>query len=249
MAALLVVAVGAGLYWRWRAHKAPALTDKDTIVLADFDNKTGDPVFDDTLKQGLAIQLEQSPFLALIPQGKVNQTLKMMGHSPDDHVTPEVAREVCQRTNSKATLSGSIAELGSLYVIGLKAVNCDTGDVLAEEQKQVAGKETVLKALDAAAISLRSKLGESLTSVQSIRHPVGGSNHAIAGGTESLQSGKKNGFCEKATTSACPSTSERWNSTRISPAPTPPLRGSTVTVPKLGLRRRMRARRTSYGRR
>ena len=100
--AVLVVALGGGLYWRWRAHKVPALTDKDTVVLADFDNKTGDPVFDDTLKQGLAIQLEQSPFLELISQGKVNQTLKLMGRSPGDLVTPEVAREVCQRTGSKA---------------------------------------------------------------------------------------------------------------------------------------------------
>ncbi len=163
---LLVAAAGGGLFWRWRAHKVPALNDKDTLVLADFDNKTGDPVFNDTLKQGVAIQLEQSPFLELVSQGKVNQTLKLMGRPAGDFVTPEVAREVCQRTGSKAMLTGSIASLGTQYVIGLKAVNCDTGDVLAEAQEQAASKEGVLKALDAAALSLRGKLGESLTSVQ-----------------------------------------------------------------------------------
>jgi DNA-binding winged helix-turn-helix (wHTH) protein/tetratricopeptide (TPR) repeat protein len=172
VAVLLIAVAGGGLYWRWHAHKAPALTEKDTIVLADFDNKTGDPVFDNTLKQGLDIQLGQSPFLNLISQDKVNQTLKLMGRSAGDVLTPEVARDVCQRTGSKAMLSGSIDQLGSQYVIGLKAVNCETGDVLAQEQKQAAGKEAVLKALDAAAVSLRSKLGESLSSVQKYATPL-----------------------------------------------------------------------------
>ncbi|MGD0228145.1 MAG: tetratricopeptide repeat protein [Terriglobia bacterium] len=153
-------------------HRAPKLTDKDTIVLSDFDNKTGDPVFDDTLKQGLSVQLEQSPFLALVSERKVNETLKLMGRSPDDRLTANVTREVCQRTGSKAMLTGSIAGLGNQYVIGLKAVNCNTGDVLAEAQEQAAGKESVLKALDAAAVSLRSKLGESLSSVQKYATPV-----------------------------------------------------------------------------
>ena len=169
-AVVLVALIGGGLYWRSR--RAPVLTDKDTIVLADFDNKTGDPVFDDTLKQGLAIQLEQSPFLGLISPGKVNQTLKLMGRSAGDLVTPEVAREVCLRTGSKAMLNGSIAVLGSDYVIGVKAVDCNSGDVLAEALEQAAGKETVLKALDAAALSLRGKLGESLTSVQKYATPL-----------------------------------------------------------------------------
>ena len=169
---LLVGAAGLGLYWRWRPQKVLALTEKDTIVLADFDNKTGDPVFDNTLKQGLDIQLEQSPFLNLISQDKVNQTLKLMGRSADGALTPEVARDLCQRTSSKAMLTGSIDQLGTQYVIGLKAVNCQTGDVLAEEQEQAAEKEAVLKALDAAAISLRSKLGESLSSVQRYATPL-----------------------------------------------------------------------------
>ncbi len=201
---LLVAAAGGGLYWRWRAHKAPALTEKDTIVLADFDNKTGDPVFDDTLKQGLAIQLEQSPFLELISQGKVSQTLKLMDRPADAALTPEVAREVCQRTGSKAMLTGSIASLGSQYVIGLKAVNCDTGDVLAEAQEQAAGKEAVLKALDAAAISLRSKLGESLSSVQKYATPL---EEATTPSLEALQAysqGEKTMLPRKGTTAALP---------------------------------------------
>jgi eukaryotic-like serine/threonine-protein kinase len=171
-ALLLLAAGGAGSYWHWWAHKAPALTDKDTIVLADFDNKTGDPVFDDTLKQGLAIQLEQSPFLGLVSQDKVSRTLMLMGQHPNDALTPGVAREVCQRAGATAMLSGSIASLGTQYVIGLKAVNCNTGDVLAEAQVQALNKERVLKALDSAAITLRSKLGESLASVQKYATPL-----------------------------------------------------------------------------
>ncbi len=171
-AALIVVAAAIGATLYFSSQRAHALTDKDTIVLSDFDNKTGDPVFDDTLKQGLSVQLEQSPFLALISDRKVNETLKLMGRSPDDRLTANVTREVCQRTGSKAMLTGSIAELGSQYVIGLKALDCNTGDVLAEGQEQAAGKEAVLKALDAAAISLRGKLGESLSSVQKYATPL-----------------------------------------------------------------------------
>jgi tetratricopeptide (TPR) repeat protein len=163
--------VAGGLYYRSH-QQSNRLTDKDTIVLSDFDNKTGDPVFDDTLKQGLSVQLEQSPFLDLISERKVNETLKLMGRPAGDRLTPEVTHEVCQRTGSKAMLTGSIAGLGSQYVIGLKAVNCNTGDVLAEAQEQAAGKEAVLKALDAAAVSLRSKLGESLSSVQKYATPL-----------------------------------------------------------------------------
>ncbi len=163
--------VAAGLYY-YRSHQTKPLTDKDTIVLGDFDNKTGDAVFDDTLKQGLAVQLEQSPFLDLISDSKVNQTLKLMGRSAGDRLTPEVTREVCQRTGSKALLTGSIAGMGSQYVIGLEAVNCATGDVLAEAQGQAASKEAVLKALDGAVVSLRGKLGESLSSVQKYDTPL-----------------------------------------------------------------------------
>ena len=169
-AVLLIGLIGGGLYWR--AHKAPVLTEKDTIVLADFDNKTGDPVFDDTLKQALAIQLEQSPFLNVLSDRKVAGTLRLMNRSGNERLTEDAAHEVCLRTNSKAMLTGSITALGSQYVIGLKAVNCNTGDVLAEAQKQAAGKEGVLKALDASAVSLRSNLGESLSSVQKYATPL-----------------------------------------------------------------------------
>jgi tetratricopeptide (TPR) repeat protein len=172
LAAATVLVLAAGSVFLWRRMYVRPLTDKDVLVLADFTNTTGDTVFDDTLKQGLSVQLEQSPFLNLVSERKVNETLKLMGRPAGDRLTPEVTREVCQRTGSKAMLAGSIAELGSQYVIGLKAVNCDTGDVLAEAQEQAAGKEAVLKALDAAAVRLRSKLGESLSSVQKYATPV-----------------------------------------------------------------------------
>lgn len=175
-AAIVGVAVGvAGLAvagWLYFARRAHALTNKDTIVLADFENKTGDVVFDDTLRQGLGVQLEQSPFLSMISDRKVNQTLKLMGRPAEDRLTPEVTREICQRTGSKAMLTGSIAELGNQYVIGLKAVTCQSGDVLAAAQEEAAGKEGVLKALDAAAVSLRGKLGESLSTVQEYATPL-----------------------------------------------------------------------------
>ena len=168
---LLVALLVAGWLY-YRAHQSKPLTDKDSIVLSDFVNTTGDNVFDDTLKQGLSVQLEQSPFLDLVSERKVNETLKMMGRSTGDRLTPEVTREICQRTGSRAVLSGSIAALGSQYVVGLKALDCYTGDVLAEAQEQAARKEGVLKALDAAAVSLRGKLGESLSSMQKYATPV-----------------------------------------------------------------------------
>jgi serine/threonine protein kinase/Tfp pilus assembly protein PilF len=170
VAALAAALIAGGLYYR--SHRPKPLTDKDTIVLADFDNETGDAVFDDALKQGLSVQLAQSPFLQLISERRVNETLKLMGRLPGDRLTPEVTREVCIRTGSKAMLSGSIAGLGSHYVLGLKAVNCETGDVLAETQEQTADREGVLKALDAAAVSMRSKLGESLSTVQKYATPL-----------------------------------------------------------------------------
>jgi tetratricopeptide (TPR) repeat protein len=166
---LLALAVGG---WLYSARGAHALTDKDSIVLADFENKTGDPVFDDTLRQGLSVELAQSPFLTLIPEGKVNETLKLMGRPAGDRLTPEVTREVCQRAGAKAMLAGSITALGNQYVIGLRAMNCHTGDVLAATQEQAAGKESALKVLDAAAVALRSKLGESLSTVQKYATPL-----------------------------------------------------------------------------
>ena len=172
VAGLVFLAVTSVGVWLFFVRKAHSLSATDTIVLADFANTTGDPVFDDALRQGLSVQLEQSPFLELVSERKVNETLKLMGRPAGDRLTPMVTREVCQRTHSKAMLTGSIAGLGSQFVIGLKAVNCNTGDVLGGAQEQAASKEAVLKALDNAAISLRRKLGESLSSVQKYATPV-----------------------------------------------------------------------------
>ena len=139
--------------WHHREQTKP-LTDKDVLVLADFTNTTGDPVFDGTIRQGLAVQLEQSPFLSIVSDQQIQQTLKMMGQPHDARLTPEIARDLCQRTESKAYLSGSIASLGSQYVLGLKAVNCVTGETLAEEQERATSKEQVLSAMDKAAPKL-----------------------------------------------------------------------------------------------
>jgi eukaryotic-like serine/threonine-protein kinase len=170
---LLTVVVAAfvvGTYVHFR--RVPALTEKDTIVLADFTNSTGDTVFDGTLRQGLSVQLEQSPFLRLISDERIHQTLRFMGQSPDAKLTLPLAREVCQRTSSAAVLEGSIASLGTEYVLGLKAENCRSGDLLAEEQVTASGKEQVLKALGEAAVELRRKLGESLSTVEKFDTPL-----------------------------------------------------------------------------
>jgi eukaryotic-like serine/threonine-protein kinase len=171
-AAVVVVAalVAGGLYFRSR-HAAP-LTEKDSIVLADFTNTTGDAVFDGTLRQGLSSQLEQSPFLNLLSDERVAQTLALMAQPKDARFTRELAREVCQRTASAASIEGSISSLGSQYVVGLKAVNCRSGDVLANEHATASGKEQVLKALGEAATKMRVKLGESLASVQKYDAPA-----------------------------------------------------------------------------
>src|SRR5882724_884829 len=167
LAALLA---GGGFYYRSRQGKR--LTDEDNIVLSDFENKTTDSSFEDALKQGLAVQLEQSPFLDLVSESKVSDTLKLMGRPASERLTPEVTREICQRAGSRAMLSGSIVGLGSQYVTGLKAVNCNSGEVLAEVQEQAASKEEVLKALGNAAVTLRRKLGKSLSSVQKYATPL-----------------------------------------------------------------------------
>jgi eukaryotic-like serine/threonine-protein kinase len=163
--ALLVALIGGGLYYR-STHQTPKLTSKDTIVLADFDNKSGDAVFDDTLRQALTVALNQSPYLNVLGDNKVASTLKLMAKPANTPLTGDVARELCQRTSSKAYIAGSIAALGSEYVLGLKAVNCQSGDVLAQEQGTAPSKEKVLDALGEAAAKLRGQLGESLASVQ-----------------------------------------------------------------------------------
>jgi len=168
--AVIVAAAAAGYYYTHRP--APKLTEKDTIVVGDFANSTGDPVFDDALKQALSVSLRQSPFLNVLSDDKVAATLKMMTKPVNTPLTPDIARELCQRGDSKAYIAGSIASLGSQFVVGLKAVNCLTGDVLAQEQATAAGKEKVLDALGDAAGKLRGQLGESLASVQKFDAPL-----------------------------------------------------------------------------
>jgi tetratricopeptide (TPR) repeat protein/predicted Ser/Thr protein kinase len=165
-AILALVAAGAtGFFWR-RAQAKPKLTDQDVLVVADFDNKTGDPVFDTALKQALAFQLQQSPFLKAMDEAEVRDTLKLSGRSPDARVTGEIARDICIREGQKATLEGSIAALGSRYLIALQAVNCQTGETLAREEVEAADKEHVVDALGRATNSMRAKLGESLSTIQ-----------------------------------------------------------------------------------
>jgi tetratricopeptide (TPR) repeat protein len=166
MGAALVIAVAAVAGWLYFTRHAQALTDKDTIVLAEFANTTGDPVFDGTLRQGLSAQLDQSPFLSLISDERIAQTLRLMAKPKDARLTPDVARDVCQRTASAATIEASISSLGSEYVLSLKAVNCRNGDLLAQAQVTASGKEQVLSALGDAATKLRGKMGESLASVR-----------------------------------------------------------------------------------
>jgi DNA-binding winged helix-turn-helix (wHTH) protein/Tfp pilus assembly protein PilF len=169
-AIVAVLALSFGGYFY--LHRTPKLTDKDTIVLADFRNATGDSVFDGTLRQGLAVQLEQSPFLSLISDDRIQQVLRLMGKPADARLTPEIAREICERTASAAVLDGSIASLGSQYVLGLRAEDCRTGDVLAEELVQVVRKEDVLNALGQMASRFRSRVGESLITVEKHNTPL-----------------------------------------------------------------------------
>jgi serine/threonine protein kinase len=185
--AVVLALIAGGLYYR--SHRPKPLTDKDTIVLADFDNKTGDPVFDDTLKTALGVSLNQSPFLNVLSDNKVAATLNLMTRPPDTKLTPDVARELCQRAGSKAYIAGSIASLGSQYVLELKVVNCQSGDVLAQAQATAAGKEKVLDALGEAASNLRGELGESLATVQKFDVPLAEGDHNFARSPKSLQHG------------------------------------------------------------
>jgi hypothetical protein len=158
--------------WRFLSHRRAVLGAKDTVVLADFANSTGDPVFDETLREGLAIELEQSPFLSLISDQRIRHTLGLMGQSADGRLTPEIARGVCERTGSAAVLQGSIAPLGSQYVLELQAKSCRTGEMLDQEQVQVAKKEDVLNALGQISSRFRERLGESLTTIQEHNTPL-----------------------------------------------------------------------------
>jgi serine/threonine protein kinase/tetratricopeptide (TPR) repeat protein len=171
--AALMIAVLAGAGYFYYGRRTPRLTEKDTIIVGDFANTTGDSVFDDTLKQALSVSLRQSPYLNVLSDDKVAATLRLMTQPANTRLTPDVARDLCQRANSKAYIGGSIANLGNQYVIGLKAVNCLSGDVVSQEQATAAGKEKVLDALGEAATRLRAQLGESLASVQRFDAPLG----------------------------------------------------------------------------
>jgi len=178
--AAVVLAAGGYLY----LHRTPKLTERDTIVLADFANSTGDAIFDDTLKTALSVSLRQSPFLNLLSDSEVTKTLQLMTRPRNTKLTPDVARELCQRARSKAYIAGAIGSLGSKYVLELKAVNCESGDTLAEEQVTAASKEKVLDALGEAASKLRGELGESLATVKEFDIPLA---HATTSSLEALK--------------------------------------------------------------
>jgi class 3 adenylate cyclase/tetratricopeptide (TPR) repeat protein len=200
MVAVLVVALGVGA-WLYFARKAQALTERDTIVLGDFTNTTGDAIFDDTLKTALNVSLRQSPFLNVLSDSEVTKTLQLMTRPADSKITARVARELCQRAGSKAYLAGSIDSLGSQYVLGLKAVNCRSGDTLAQEQMTAASKERVLDTLGEAASKLRGELGESLATVQKLDVPL---EQATTSSLEALQAFSLGGkaFNEKGASAA-----------------------------------------------
>ena len=174
-----MVAIGAvvgllalGMVFFLHRRQPVVLGEKDSVLIADFTNTTGDPVFDGTLRQGLAVQLEQSPFLSLVSDERIQRTLGLMGQPPDAQLTPKLAKEVCERTATAAVVDGSIASLGSQYVLGLRAIDCGTGSILADEQGQAARKEDVLKLLSQMASKLRSRFGESLTTVEKHDTPL-----------------------------------------------------------------------------
>ncbi|MGP0020549.1 MAG: protein kinase domain-containing protein [Candidatus Sulfotelmatobacter sp.] len=183
-AAVLLAAalVAGGLYYR--SHRAQPLTEKDTIVIADFANTTGDPVFDSTLKEALAVDLEQSPFLNVLSDRKVNETLKLMGKFSGERITRDMGREICIRTGSKALLAGSIASLGSHYNIAIKALHCRSGDILAATNAEADSREKVLQTLGEEASTLRGKLGESLASIKKFDKPL---EEATTSSLEALQ--------------------------------------------------------------
>ena len=173
-AALFVVftlSIAGGTFW-FVSHRSTALTAKDTVVLADFTNSTGDPIFDGTLRQGLSVQLEQSPFLSIASDQRIQQALKMMGQPVDAKLAPAIARELCQRTGSAAVLDGSIAQIGTGYLLTLRAVNCSSGESLASTEAQASDKNHVLDALGKTASEMRNKLGESLSTVQKFDTPL-----------------------------------------------------------------------------
>jgi eukaryotic-like serine/threonine-protein kinase len=200
--AFVALLVGGG--WLYNTRRAHALTQADTVVLANFTNKTGDPVFDETLRQGLAAQLQQSPFLSLVSEQRIQQELRLMGVPPESKISPKMASDLCQRLGSKVYLGGSISNLGNQYVVGVSAVNCQTGDSVAQEQVTANGKEGVLSALGTAATKLRGELGESLKTIQKLDTPI---EQATTPSLEALQAyslGRRNLIVKADYTAAIP---------------------------------------------
>ena len=189
--ATLAIVVVAAVGFSVRQRRLHQLSEQDTVVLADFSNSTGDSVFDDTLKQAISVQLAQSPFLNILSDAKTRATLRLMAKPPGTKLTPDLARNVCQRAAAKAYIAGSIASLGSQYVIGVDAINCETGDALAQEQVTAANKEQVLKALGGATTKLRSRLGESLASIQKFDTPLGEDTTSSLEAVKFLSLGRK----------------------------------------------------------
>src|SRR2546428_2417330 len=172
LTALVIAAAVLAYFFYFKHNRAPALTDKDPILIADFVNTTGDAVLDGTLKTALAVQLEQSPYLNLLSDERVREMLRYMERPPDERVTKEIAREICERQGLKAFLAGTVSNLGSHYVISLEAINAHTGDVIARQQEEAESKEQVLRTLWQAATKLREKLGESLSCIQKFDAPI-----------------------------------------------------------------------------
>jgi eukaryotic-like serine/threonine-protein kinase len=198
---LVALLVAGGLYYR--SHQNKHLTDRDTIVITDFANSTGDPIFDDTLKTALSVSLRQSPFLNVLSDNRVTKTLQEMTRPPGTKLTSELARELCQRSASKVYIAGSIGSLGSEYVLGLKGVDCQSGDTLAQEQVTAAAKEKVLDALGAAASKLRGELGESLATVQRFDVPLQQATTSSLEALKAFSLGRK-AEDEKGSTAALP---------------------------------------------
>ena len=182
--AAVILAAVAGIFLYSNSTRTGAFSERDSVVLADFANTTGEPVFDDTLKEALEVQLRQSPFLSVVPEQRLQSTLRLMGRKPDDRITPAIARDICERTASKAMIAGGISQLGQSYVISLDATNCRTGDTIEKQQVQAAGKDDVLRALGSAAEQLRRGLGESLASIEKYDAPVQG---ATTGSLDALK--------------------------------------------------------------
>ena len=187
-AAALLAVSGAGYVY---LQRPPTLTDKDTILVADFDNRTGDPVFDDTLRQGLSVELQQSPFLTLISDRQVQQTLALMGQPKEARVTSDVAQQICERTGSAMVLEGSIAAIGSHYVVGLRARTCNTGETVDQQQAQVARKEDVLNAISQVARTLRTQVGESQATVEQHSIPLAEASTASLDALKAYSTGLK----------------------------------------------------------